>query len=122
MKTAPSTACLARVKDKDWNNEKFSLCLVADCFAPASFAAEEAGPAPRMANGKPDLSGVWWTGGDLGSAGYGSTDRSRGLQYELYTNLYNEESKARMATLNDKDDPTLFCKANRIRYTDGALF
>jgi len=77
----------------------------------ASFAAEEAGPTPRMANGRPDLSGVWWTGGDLGSAGYGSTtDRSRGLQYELYTNLYNEESKARMAMLNDKDDPTLFCK------------
>jgi len=74
-------------------------------------AAEETGPTPRMADGKPDLTGVWWTGGDLGSSGYGSTtDRSAGLQYNLYTDLYNEEAAARMATLNDKDDPTLYCK------------
>ena len=32
-----------------------------------------AGPTPRMADGKPDLGGVWWTGGDLGSKGYGSS-------------------------------------------------
>jgi hypothetical protein len=29
--------------------------------APASAAAAE--PAPRMPDGRPDLSGVWWTGG-----------------------------------------------------------
>jgi hypothetical protein len=73
--------------------------------------AQDAGPTPRMSNGKPDLSGIWWTGGDLGSAGYGSTtDRSLGLRYNLYTDLYTPEAKARMATLSDKDDPTLHCK------------
>ena len=73
--------------------------------------ATEAVPVPRMSDGKPDLSGVWWTGGDLGSEGYGSTtDRSAGLQYNLYTDLYNADAKARMATLSDKDDPTLNCK------------
>jgi len=86
--------------------------LTVGCLA-LSFSnlAQEAGPAPRMSNGKPDLSGIWWTGGDLGSSGYGSTtDRSLGLQYNLYTDLYTPEAKARMGTLSDKDDPTLNCK------------
>jgi hypothetical protein len=89
-----------------------ALCASVVLLQPVLAQDSEApGPVPRMADGKPDLSGVWWTGGDLGSAGYGSTtDRSRGLQSNLYTDLYNDEAKARLATLGDKDDPTLQCK------------
>jgi hypothetical protein len=35
--------------------------------------AQQSEPAPRMADGHPDLSGVWWTGGDLGSPGYNTS-------------------------------------------------
>jgi hypothetical protein len=88
-----------------------TLLAVLVFMQPALGQDAAAGPIPRMADGKPDLSGVWWTGGDLGSAGYGSTtERSRGLQSNLYTDLYNDAAKARLATLGDKDDPTLQCK------------
>jgi hypothetical protein len=66
-----------------------------------------AGPVPRMADGHPDLSGVWWGGGDVGS----STLRlgPRNPNAPTYTSLFTPEAAAAAAKLSDKDDPTLRC-------------
>jgi hypothetical protein len=64
-----------------------------------------------MADGKPDLSGVWWTGGDVGGRGY-NFGRGRGVRGEApatFQSLYNAETAAAAKKLSDKDDPTLKC-------------
>jgi len=71
--------------------------------------AAQNGPAPRMADGHPDLSGIWWTGGDLGSPGYGKVTGAVPAT-KTYTDLYTPEAAAKMKTLSDKDDPTLQCR------------
>ena len=38
--------------------------------ATAKTAAAANGPAPRMPDGHPDLSGVWWRGADIGGKGF----------------------------------------------------
>src|SRR5215510_14013565 len=45
---------------------------------PQAAPAVPSEPAPKMADGHPDLSGVWWTGGDVGGRGYGSSNPGRG--------------------------------------------
>ena len=82
--------------------------------APASQASKPAEPAPRMTDGKPDLSGVWWTGGDVGGRGYGGGrgrggGRGAGPAPPTFTGLYTPAAAAAAKKLTDNDDPTLKC-------------
>jgi hypothetical protein len=79
---------------------------------------QPAGPAPRMADGHPDLTGVWWGGADVGAArgrgargggGGGGRGAARGTPPPTFMSLYKPEAAAKAKTLADKDDPTLRC-------------
>lgn len=82
-------------------------------FIGGSTAAQEteAGPVPRMADGHPDLSGVWWGGGDIGGPGFrpGGPRDEDGTRPTSFMDLYQPWAAAHAATLSDKDDPTLGC-------------
>ena len=78
-------------------------------------AAAKVAPTPRMADGHPDLSGIWWTGGDLGSPGYGSSNKAAGTgpngpKLPSFTDLYQPWAVEHAKTLKDKNDPTLQCR------------
>ena len=69
-----------------------------------------------MGDGKPDLSGVWWGGADVGGRGFGGGQGRPGGQGAgggapppSFTSLYRPEAAAHAATLSDQDDPTLKC-------------
>ena len=91
--------------------------------APAAAPAAE--PAPRMPDGRPDLSGVWWTGGDVGGRGYGrSGGGGRGGRGGPpgFTSLYTPATAATAKTLGDKDDPTLKCIPTALGTLNVSLF
>src|SRR5262245_9030218 len=84
---------------------------IAGAQAPQSKPADS---VPRLADGHPDLSGVWWGGADVGAARGGGGARggaargggARAPQPPSFTSLYKPEAAALAKTLSDKDDPT----------------
>jgi hypothetical protein len=67
--------------------------------ATAARPAAAATEAPRLPDGKPDLSGVWWSGGV-------SAKQNNLAELER---LYKPEARAIMNQLTEDDDPTLRC-------------
>ena len=75
--------------------------------APAPANTTPPKPAPRLSDGHPDLSGVWWGGADVGGRGF--RGGARGTPTVPFTSLYQPWAAEKMKTLSDKDDPTLKC-------------
>jgi hypothetical protein len=86
----------------------------AETAAPAATSK----PAPRMADGHPDLSGVWWRGADIGGRAAGppggrpaapNGGGARPQPPPFFSSLYQPWALAHAKTLADKNDPTVHC-------------
>jgi hypothetical protein len=86
--------------------------------SPAPAPASTAGPAPRLADGHPDLSGVWWKGGDVGGRGLALGGRGGAT----FASLYQPSAQAKAKTLADKDDPSLACNPTAFGTLNVSMF
>jgi hypothetical protein len=76
--------------------------------------SKPSGPVPRMPDGKPDLSGVWWQGHDFDFNPTGARNAPRAAaaprpRVETYQSLYQPSVAEKAKALSDKDDPALYC-------------
>jgi hypothetical protein len=91
--------------------------VLALAAAPAPQQEEGAGPVPRMPDGHPDLSGVWWRGSDIGGRPAPGTPGALGPAATQpqqppppsFASLYQSWAQQKAKTLGDKDDPSLRC-------------
>jgi hypothetical protein len=78
----------------------------------AAAQSENPKPIPRMADGHPDFSGVWWPGHDLipaqATAVYREGQRG-GVGPRSFGSLYKPDAMEKARKLSDKDDPALWC-------------
>jgi len=83
----------------------------APAAAPSTSASNSASNnvVPRMADGHPDLSGVWWGGADVGGRGGPRGGGRGGTPAPSFTSLYKPEAAEKAKKLSDKDDPALKC-------------
>ncbi len=94
--------------------------------ASENHASDNPSPTPRMPDGHPDLSGVWWRGADVGGrpagGGGGPLARPAGPPPVFFSNLYTPEAQAHAKTLGDKDDPTVHCISTAFGTLNVSLF
>ena len=104
-----------------------ATALVWSAVGPARLAAQTASPAskagsvPRMADGHPDLSGVWWRGADVGGRGAAPVGRGA-APATTFAGLYQPSAVAKAKTLADKDDPSLGCASTAFGTLNVSLF
>src|SRR3984957_18628829 len=100
--------------------------LVLFATTPISLMAQTpSAKVPRMADGHPDLSGVWWRGADIGGRGGPPAGPRGGAQAEpppTFSSLYQPSAVAHAKTLADKDDPTLHCTPTAFGTLNVSLF
>jgi hypothetical protein len=80
--------------------------------AQADAKPASAGAVPRMADGHPDLSGVWWGGADVGGRRPGGAPprpAAGSTPPPSFTSFYTPAAAEHAKTLSDQDDPTLHC-------------
>jgi len=99
-----------------------ALPLTAQTATPKGGVAPSA--VPRMPDGHPDLSGVWWRGADVGGRGgqpLGGPRAAAG-QPANFQALYTPQAQAQAKKLSDKDDPTLGCMSTAFGTLNVGMF